>query len=262
MTDAITVYEHPLSPYAQKVKLGLREKSLPFSVTTPGFGAEDAVAEFAKLSPQREVPVLVHDDEVLVESAIILAYLEETWPTPALLPASASERARVRLLERNMDTHFEANTWGLGETLIFCRAQGKLAAQLTDHASSQIRLWFSWLESQLEPRTWFNGDAFGYGDLCVIPHVNGAARFDLTPPPNSRLARWTVAANALDNVALTQAEAVAAELDPATMQAAVAAGFQREYRDHRLEWMIRAGGLSVVEAGLSANNVRFNGAPT
>ena len=33
--------------------------------------------------------------------------------------------------------------------------------------------------------------------------------------------------------------------------------FQREYRDHRLEWMIKSGGLSVVERGLEKRNIRF-----
>ena len=33
--------------------------------------------------------------------------------------------------------------------------------------------------------------------------------------------------------------------------------FKREYRDHRLEWMIKTGGLSVVSAGLERGNIRF-----
>jgi len=34
--------------------------------------------------------------------------------------------------------------------------------------------------------------------------------------------------------------------------------FKREYRDHRLEWMIRSGGLDVVLEGLKNNNIRFS----
>ena len=41
---------------------------------------------------------------------------------------------------------------------------------------------------------------------------------------------------------------------------ALAAGlFKREYRDHRLEWMIKSGGLEVVQAGLEHDNIRFTG---
>ena len=42
------------------------------------------------------------------------------------------------------------------------------------------------------------------------------------------------------------------------LKAAVSAGlFKREYRDHRLEWMIKSGGLSVVEDGLANDTIRF-----
>jgi glutathione S-transferase/RNA polymerase-associated protein len=35
-------------------------------------------------------------------------------------------------------------------------------------------------------------------------------------------------------------------------------GYKRQYRDHRLEWMIRAGGLQVVVDGVAKGNIRFN----
>jgi hypothetical protein len=42
----------------------------------------------------------------------------------------------------------------------------------------------------------------------------------------------------------------------------VASGrFRRQYRDHRLEWMIRNGGVAVVEEGLRRDNIRFNRFP-
>jgi glutathione S-transferase/RNA polymerase-associated protein len=45
----------------------------------------------------------------------------------------------------------------------------------------------------------------------------------------------------------------------ANVDAAVKSGmFKREYRDHRLEWMIRSGGMEVVLEGLAANNIRFS----
>lgn len=258
MSDSIVLYEHPLSPYAQKIKLALREKNLAFEVHTPGFGSPESVATFTEISPRREVPVLVHQDQTLFESPVILAYIEETWPKPTLLPDSASERARIRVLENVMDTQFEANTWGLGEVLIFGRASGPQADKLRQYAETQIHTWFVWLNKQLGNKDWFNGTHYGYADLCVVPHVNAAGRFDITPSAGSPLDQWLQRTNALPKVALTQSEAVAAELDPAVMQAALAAGFQREYRDHRLEWMVQAGGMEIVEAGLTANNIRFN----
>ena len=37
--------------------------------------------------------------------------------------------------------------------------------------------------------------------------------------------------------------------------------FKRQYRDHRLEWMVRSGGLDIVLAGLRQNNIRFTTEP-
>ena len=62
----ITLYEHPLSPYAQKVKIALREKGLEFEAVAPaGIGAGGAQGDFAKASPRGEVPALV-DGEVSI----------------------------------------------------------------------------------------------------------------------------------------------------------------------------------------------------
>ncbi|MEQ9452263.1 MAG: glutathione S-transferase family protein [Pseudomonadales bacterium] len=253
----VTILEHPLSPYAQKVKLALHFKGVPFEVQQP-MGSAD-VEQFMAVSPRGEVPVLKHADDFLYDSAVIGAYTEETWPEPPLLPDSATARARIRQLENAMDTHFEGNTWGLGEVKIFGRATGEQAERLCAHAEAQIRGWYNWLDRQLSDADWFNGDAYGWGDICVVPFVNGAGRFDILPDRDTRLASWLARVNQRDDVASVTAAAHAAELDPQTMQAAVEAGFKREYRDHRLEWMIRAGGLEVVAAGLAADNIRFNG---
>ena len=54
----ITLYEHPLSPYAQKVKIALREKGVAFEAALPGgLGAGGAGGVFADANPRAEVPV-------------------------------------------------------------------------------------------------------------------------------------------------------------------------------------------------------------
>ncbi|HLZ83669.1 MAG TPA: glutathione S-transferase family protein, partial [Caulobacteraceae bacterium] len=110
----VTVYEHPLSPYAQKVKIALREKGAPFDLALPGgLGAGGAAGDFVRANPRAEVPVLIDDDVEIFDSTIILEYIEDKWPTPSLLPATPAARARVRMIEEVMDTHFEAINWGL-----------------------------------------------------------------------------------------------------------------------------------------------------
>lgn len=253
----VTVLEHPLSPYAQKVKLALNFKGVTFDVEQPLAGADQEM--FAAASPRGEVPVLRHDGINLYDSAVIGAYIDETWSEPPLLPPAPIERARIRLLQDAMDTHFEGNTWGLGEVRIFGRADGETADHMCAFAAAQIEGWYRWLEPQISDLGWFNGAAYGWGDICVVPFVNGAGRFDILPEEGSRLADWLTRVNGRDDVQAVTAAAQAAELDPDVMRAAIEGGFKREYRDHRLEWMIRAGGIDIVASGLAADNIRFNG---
>ena len=137
------VLEHPLSPYAQKVKLALLYKGVSYDVEQP-IGLADAEA-FRASSPRAEVPVLRHGDHSLYHSSAIVAYIDETWAEPPLLPADPLERSRTRLIEEAVDTHFEANTWALGEVLVFGRAEGERAERLVDFARRQIHGWYRWL---------------------------------------------------------------------------------------------------------------------
>ena len=256
MTDVI-VYEHPLSPYVQKVKIALLEKGVAFRVVGPGAPADEMQAGFGPQNPRLEVPLFLHGDTAVFDSTIILEYIEDAWPDPSLLPKAPARRARVRMIEEAMDTHFEANTWGLGEVRVFGRGGAELGPDLDRFACDEIAAWYRWLDAELGRSEWFNGSDFGWGDLCVIPFVNGAARFDLLPEADTGLARWLARINGRPAVSEVTAAARSAELDPATMKEAVAQGFKREYRDHRLEWMVRAGGLQVVADGIAAGNLRF-----
>jgi glutathione S-transferase/RNA polymerase-associated protein len=261
--SGILVYDHPLSPYAQKVKIALLEKGVPFRTLRPeGIGSGRAVAAFGAASPRGEVPALVEEPNVrLFDSTIILEYIEERWPEPALLPSDPLARARQRQLEEVMDTHFEAITWGLAEIRYFGRATGELAQQMESRASEQLRGWSAWLSRELDGREWFAGATFGWGDLCVAPFLNGAVGLGLECEGD--LAAWLARVNARDSVRRVREEAEAnsfakPEVDLDALKSAIRQGlFKREYRDHRLEWMIKSGGSSVVLEGLEKDNIRF-----
>src|SRR5713101_5377962 len=110
----LKLYEHPLSPFAQKVKIALYEKGIPFETAVPNIlgGGDEA---FAATSPRLEVPSLVDGETVVFDSTIILEYIEDQWPQPPLLPPTPAERARARMIEELCDTYYEAINWGLAE---------------------------------------------------------------------------------------------------------------------------------------------------
>ena len=257
----ILLYDHPLSPYGQKVKIALREKGVAFETVSPGgLGAGGAAGDFARANPRAEVPTLVDGDVAVFDSTVILEYLEDAHPTPALLPKGAADRARVRTIEEVMDTHFEPINWGLSELRWFKRAEGDQAAAIEAAAGRQLAGFYVWLERQLGEREWFNGESFGWGDLAVIPFLNGSAGQGRPPPAGSKLAAWQARANARPSVAATTAEiaAMARTSGMANVPELLQQGlFTLEYRDPRLAWLMTSAVLHVVLMGLAPGNIRF-----
>ncbi len=260
MADQLILFEHPLSPYAQKVKISLREKDIPFKLEQPAaLGTGELADDFAAANPRGEVPVLFDGDVTLFDSKVILDYIEDKWPTPALMPTDPVHRAKVRTLQEVMDTQYEAINWGLGEVEFFKRGAGTCADTLRARAADQVAKLHGWLTKQLGNNTWFNGEEFGFGDLAVIPYINGSAGFGLRPEPGSPLAAWHANVTERPAVERTSLEAAASISSMEQVGEFVDQGlFKREYRDHRLEWMMRSGGVEVVTDGLAKDNIRFS----
>ena len=59
--------------------------------------------EYLKLNPGAVVPTLVNGDDVIIESSIIMQYLEDLQPAPSLLPTTPMGRARMRLWLKRID---------------------------------------------------------------------------------------------------------------------------------------------------------------
>jgi glutathione S-transferase len=233
------LYEHPLSSYAQKVKIALREKGLTFDLETPpALGSGNSTGPFAAASPRLEVPTLVDGDARIFDSTIIMEYLEDKHPSPALLPRDPLARAEARMIEDLCDTLYEAINWGLGEIRWFKRAEGRLADTMQAKAASQTRELLEWLAGKLGTKEWFGGATFGWADLSVAPYLNRLC------------ARPSVAATFKEFEAATQGMANAHER-------LTSGAIRREYRDHRLEWMMKSGGVQVVLDGLAKDNIRF-----
>jgi glutathione S-transferase len=252
------VYEHPFSPYAQKVKIALREKGLPFEARVPEGMGSGASATLDRLNPRGEVPALADGSAVIFDSTIILEYIEDAYPAPALLPASPASRAQARMVEDICDTQYEAINWGIMELRFFKRGDAALAAAMGARAAEQTAHMHAWLEAALGDRDWLVGDAFGWADLSAVPHVLDSVIFGLAPAPGSPLARWYGRVAARPSVAATIAEAMAVLPFMENVGAYFTAHkFKREYRDHRLEWIVRSGGLRLLQDGLENDDVRF-----
>ena len=143
---------------------------------------------FKAVNPQQLVPALVLDDgAVLTQSPAIIEWLEERHPTPALLPAGAEDRARVRALAAivGCDIH-PINNRRILETL---RKQfGCDEAAVNAWCGTWIAAGFDAIEALLAADTARGHFCFGdqptIADVYLVPQVESARRFGVD------LARW------------------------------------------------------------------------
>ena len=156
------------------------------------------------------MPALAHEGQVLIQSPAIIEWLEERYPTPALLPAGIDERAHVRALAAivGCDIH-PLNNRRVLQTLR--TAFGADEAAVDAWSASWITAGFDALEALLtvdasRGRFCF-GDTPTLADVYLVPQVESARRFkvDMTRWPRiqaidaacARLEAFRLAAPAL-----------------------------------------------------------------
>src|SRR6476661_154197 len=154
---ALVLYGHPFSSYTQKVLIALYENGTPFEFRCIGPDTPQHSAEWLKRWPLRKFPLLVDGERNVVETSIIIEYLQLAHPGPVpLLPADPMEALGVRFLDRFFDLH------------VMEPVQAAVAGALTGDAvkredavaSARERLEraYAWLETELAGRTWAAGE--------------------------------------------------------------------------------------------------------
>jgi glutathione S-transferase len=77
--------------------------------------------EYARLNPNEVVPTLVHDGRVVIESTLIMEYVDESFPTPPLMPPDPYSRAVARHWMKKVDDYLHASC----STITFATANRK-----------------------------------------------------------------------------------------------------------------------------------------
>ena len=101
----ITLYNVAVSSYGAKVRIMLRHKALEWTEIPPpdGYGSD----AYRRIVPAGTVPAIIHDGLTLADSEAIAEYLDERFPSPAMMPGDIESRARARELSRFHDTRLE-----------------------------------------------------------------------------------------------------------------------------------------------------------
>lgn len=184
------LYGFSRSSAAFRVRIALNLKGLACEHVSVSLPAGEQFGDaYLSVNPQGRVPTLVDGDAVLFQSMAILEYLEETRPEPPFLPSDPAGRARVRGLADLIacDIH------PLNNLAVLKFLAGELRQ---DKEAVNVRWYRHWVAEgfkALEARLsgdgasgrFCHGDAPGLADVCLVPQVFNARRYecDLSPYP-------------------------------------------------------------------------------
>ena len=174
------LYSYYRSSAAYRVRIALNLKGLPYDyVSVNLLHNEQKSDNYMARNPQGLLPALELDDgELLAQSVAILEWLEESCPSPALLPDNTLQRARVRSLVNNIvcDIH------PLNNLSIMNYLRTELGA-----SDEGVHRWYcNWVDrgfSAIEQSLTHSmgdccfGDEPTLADVCLVPQVYNAYRF-------------------------------------------------------------------------------------
>ncbi|WP_374437791.1 glutathione S-transferase family protein [Inhella sp.] len=166
----LELFAHPFSSYCQKVLIALREKGLDFELRLLGPDQTDTAAEFARLWPLQRMPLLRAGEAVLMESTVIIEWLDLQHPdTPRLLPADLQAALQVRLFDRLFDQYVMTPMQKL--VLDCLRPADQRDAYGLAEAHALLEKTYAWLDSQLPEAGWAAGGRFSLADCAAAPSL-------------------------------------------------------------------------------------------
>ena len=102
--SSFVLYNAPQSTCSQRVRFVMHAKALAFEDRRLDlFSGEQLKPEYLKINPNGVVPALLHDGRAILDSAVIMEYLDEVIPAASFTPQDAVERARMRAMMRYID---------------------------------------------------------------------------------------------------------------------------------------------------------------
>lgn len=194
---SFVLYNAPQSTCSQKARICLWEKGLPFTEQKLDlFKGDQLTPEYKRINPNGVVPSLIHDGEIIIDSSVIIEYLDELFPEVRLSPSTPAGRAHMREWLRFFEEvptpavrvpsynrvflrHFQSMTdeefkaFGESKPLRkdFFLKMGRTG--YTDEemrqAEARLRMTVERMEKQLqESGPWLLGE-YSLADICIIP---------------------------------------------------------------------------------------------
>lgn len=196
----LELYHNINSVCAQKVRLALAEKGLDYKEHLLTLAGDQFDPAYMRLNPNAVVPTLIHDDDVIIESSVILYYIDEAFPLPPLMPKTPRDRAKVRLYNKLIDEYVHNSctilsfATALGARLLRMSPEAReaelskspskkrseykrdvvvhgLDSHFAIEALEHHEKMLGWMEEGLASGSYLAGDAYSLADIAVIPYI-------------------------------------------------------------------------------------------
>jgi maleylpyruvate isomerase len=177
----IELYTYFRSSASYRVRIALNLKKLNYQNHYVNLKTgEQCQPDFAKLNPQKLVPVCVIDKKTITQSLAIIEYLDEIYPDNKLLPDDAFLKAQAQSIAYSIAC--EIQPFGNVKTLKYLKDNFAASDdQIKAWAADWIKNGFNSLEKQITelfPKTTFCcSNLPTLADICLVPQVYNALRF-------------------------------------------------------------------------------------
>ena len=194
------LHDYFRSSAAYRVRIGLNLKGVDYQSKAVNLleGAQKS-GDYRAFNPQGFVPMLEIDGERLTQSLAILVYLDQRFPDPPLMPAGIADQAHVR----SMALAVACDIHPLNNLRVLKYLKGELG-----HSQDEVDAWYrhwiveglSALEAMAGPRAgeFLFGDSLTVADICLVPQMFNARRFDVPLDGYPTLLRADANASKLD----------------------------------------------------------------
>jgi len=209
----LELYHYDHSTAAQKIRIALAEKQLEWvshHLDTSVAKREHFSKEYLQINPRGIVPTLVHDGIVVRESQVILEYLDDAFPELPLRPASAGDKATMRLWTKLIDEGLHVNSRVVGMCIVVRHAKAAagpevlkkyldempeivrkendrinikegLNSPLLPRAVSYFKTVFEDMNATLADSPWLAGETFSLADISLGVYVTRLKSFQMAP---------------------------------------------------------------------------------
>jgi glutathione S-transferase len=196
----LELYHSINSVCAQKVRIALAEKELLYKEHLMTLGGDQFDPAYMRLNPNAVVPTLIHGGQPIIESSVVLYYLDEAFPERPLMPVAPFARAKTRLFNKLVDEYVhnsctiltfatafrpgllkmtpEEREAGLAKAPSKQRSAYKrdvvahgLDSRFVKDAVKHHEKLLMWIDDAMKDGPYLAGDTYTLADVAVIPYI-------------------------------------------------------------------------------------------